>query len=62
MRHTWTISDETGAVQIGITADTEARGIAIEHSYNWHSHTQTATIVDLLTQANAWLLENGGVI
>ena len=61
MRNTWTVLDEaTGAVVISVTADTEARGIVIEKTPNWHSYTAVETIVSILNTANAWLLENGG--
>jgi hypothetical protein len=63
MRNTWSVIDvESGVVEISITADTDARGIAIEKSYNWHSYAQIENIVALLTEANAWLLDNGGVV
>jgi hypothetical protein len=61
MRNTWTVfSENTGAVRISITADTEARGVEIAQSMDWHTYPELALIISMLTEANAWLLANGG--
>ena len=63
MRNTWTVLDEsTGAVAISITADTDARGVVIEKTPDWHSYQRIEAIVAILNTANAWLLANGGVV
>jgi hypothetical protein len=63
MRNTWNIfSENLGTVRITITADTDARGITITDSTDWHSYDQIELVASLLAQANAWLLENGGTV
>jgi hypothetical protein len=63
MRNTWTVIDDaTGATQISITADTDARGIVIEKTPDWHPYHRVEAIVATLNTANAWLLDNGGVV
>jgi hypothetical protein len=61
MRNTWTVySEATGAVRITITADTDARGVSISNTNDWHSYNELALIASMLTEANAWMLANGG--
>jgi hypothetical protein len=60
---TWTVLDDTtGAIKISITADTDARGIVIEKTPNWHTYHEVENVISILATANAWLLDNGGVV